>query len=566
MAKKILTLNIGASEIELAEYETGGRSARLVNYGTAQLAAPLDSGDPETILVPALMEIVRTKGIRPGKVAVSLSGQMVFPRFAAIAAAGGADRFEQLVRYEVEQNIPFPIDEMVCDHQVLGETESGDKAVLIVAAKVEQVEALTTALTAAGFSPEIVGVAPFAVTNLFLAGPGNDGSCAVVLDIGAKTTSLVIVEGEKIYNRSIPVAGNAITKDIAQALGCTIEEAEAYKCENAYVSMGGVMEDEDETLDRISKVCRAVMTRLHAEISRSINFYRSQQGGSVPSKLWLTGGSSVIPQLAEFFQDSLQIEVEYLNPFAVVSAGSGVDAGALEADASKLAATAGLALQAAGSGAINLNLMPQSILDAKAEAARIPFVGIGAAGLVAAAVIAWMSASSAAQKVMDRIEPAQRAAATVQKIKSDCDKAKKDFEQAKKDADALCGQLARRDWTLLKVKTVRAAIPSGFWISSWQDKEEKTVVEEEPQSRRRGKKAKPAETVRRYSSVTFRCWPEPGKGQTDIIRPLIDALEATGFCKCSVSKNDKVSMDFGTPPRLRQCTIQIEFKEGGEER
>ena len=153
MAKKHLTLNIGAANVELAEYETSAKGAlTLLNYGTARLAASLDGGNAETILAPAILEIVREKGIKPGPVAVSISGQMAFQRFAAIPMAGGAEKFEQMVRYEIEQNIPFPIDEMVCDRQIVGDTPDGDKSVLIVAAKVDQVEAITGALTAAGFT------------------------------------------------------------------------------------------------------------------------------------------------------------------------------------------------------------------------------------------------------------------------------------------------------------------------------------------------------------------------------------------------------------------------------
>ena len=88
MAKKFLTLNIGAANIELAEYEAGAKGAlTLVNYGTATLAAPLDGGDATAILTPAIQEIVHSKGIRPGKIAVAISGQMVFPRFASIPMA-----------------------------------------------------------------------------------------------------------------------------------------------------------------------------------------------------------------------------------------------------------------------------------------------------------------------------------------------------------------------------------------------------------------------------------------------------------------------------------------------
>ena len=108
MAKKITALNIGAANIELAEYEQGAKGAlTLVKYGVAPLAAPLDGGNAETILVPALLELVREKGFRPGKVAISVSGQMVFPKFAAIPMAGGAEKFEQMVRYEIEQGIPL---------------------------------------------------------------------------------------------------------------------------------------------------------------------------------------------------------------------------------------------------------------------------------------------------------------------------------------------------------------------------------------------------------------------------------------------------------------------------
>jgi len=135
---------------------------------------------------------------------------------------------------------------------VLGDTEGGDKSVMIVAAKVDQVDAVCDAVASAGFSPELVDVAPIALTNAVRAArPDEADGCLVILDIGARTTSLVIVEGDKLYNRSIPVAGNAITKEISVALGCSLEEAEQVKFEKGYVSVGGVTEDEDEVADRV---------------------------------------------------------------------------------------------------------------------------------------------------------------------------------------------------------------------------------------------------------------------------------------------------------------------------
>jgi len=469
MAKKFLTLNIGAATIELAEYESAAKGAlTLVNYGTAALSAPLDGGNAETILAPALHEVVRSTGIRPGRVALSISGQMAFQRFAAIPMAGGADKFEQMVRYEIEQNVPFPIDEMVCDRQVVGDTENGDKSVLIVAAKVDQVEALTAAIASVGFTPELVDVAPLALTNV-VSRDFDDGACSVILDIGAKTTSLVIVEGDKLYNRSIPVAGNAITKEIAAALGCTAEEAEQFKLEKGYVSLGGVTEDEDEAADRISKVCRAVLTRLNAEISRSINFYRSQQGGSAPARLFLTGGTALLQQIDTFFAESLGIEVAFLNPFETIGVGPKVDAAALEADGALVATTAGLAVHLAGEARFAVNLLPPSLVEARAEKAKIPVLAGAGAAVVAALVLVMLSADRETAVLVAQREAVEGKVAQLASFDKRVKTAEESLEAEKAAAKVIGGELAARSFVLQQLVAVRESLLPGMWIEKWEN-------------------------------------------------------------------------------------------------
>ena len=469
MAKKFLTLDIGAANVALAEYESGAKGAlTLVNYGIAPLSAPLDSGDAATILVPALMDIVREKGIHPGPVAISLSGQMVFPRFSAIPAAGGDEKFEQMIRYEIEQNVPFPIDEMVCDWQVLGATENGDKAVMIVAAKVEQVEAITDAVASVGFRPELVDVAPLAFTNAVRASNGGDGTCAILLDIGAKTTSLVIVENDKVYNRSIPIGGKNITRDIAQALGCTAEEAEALKIEKGYVSLGGVVEDEDQAADRISKVCRAIMTRLQAEISRSVNFYRSQQGGGAPVKLYLTGGTALLPQVDKFFAEALKIEVEFFNPFSFIGVAPGVDQDALGSDGAFLAPTTGLALHMTGAARFAINLLPMSIVAARAEQAKIPIVATAAAIFVAALALVYVGIGRQAEAVETTYYSVQAKVNVLKGYETKLKAAEKEVEAAKASADKVKELLARRYAAAARLGAVRGAMGMGMWIEKWE--------------------------------------------------------------------------------------------------
>ena len=538
MAKKFLTLNIGATNVALAEYESAARgSLTLLRYGVAQLAAPIDGGNAETILAPALMEIVRTTGIRPGKVSLALSGQMVFPKFAAVPMAGGAEKFEQMVRNEIEQNIPFPIDEMVCDRQVLGDTEGGDKSVMIVAAKVDQVEDVCGAVASAGFSPELVDVAPIALTNAVRAArPDDADSCLVILDIGARTTSLVIVEGDKLYNRSIPVAGNAITKEISAALGCSLEEAELVKFEKGYVSVGGVTEDEDEVADRVSKVCRAVMTRLNAEITRSINFYRSQQQGGTPAKLYLTGGTSLLPQADQFFAESLGIEVELFNPFESIAAGPAVDADALGTDAALLGVTAGLAQREAGAARFEINLLPPSIVSARAEKARIPVLAAGGAMIVVALVLVMLAFNREAAEISARRDAVAARISSLSSFDAKVTAASRAAASAQADAERLRATLLERSRAMHRLNVVRASLLDGMWIESWKD-----------------------------GRITVRAWIDRIKGKAPAGKTtgeyVVDRLKAKGVAdEVKILDISRIGAVKGGDGQIEQFTLEVKFK------
>ena len=469
---RILTLNIGASKATLAEYALSGkRNLTLTAYGSADLQT-VDVNDAMSIaasLPPIISQIMRETGIHPAPLVVSLGGQMVFPRFAKIAPVGDAAKLEQLVQYEVEQNVPFPIDEIVCDHQFLGTSADGDMATMIVAAKLDGVRAVTDAVASTGLKPVVVDVSQMAVLNaLRYANPGLAGS-NVILDIGAKTTDLILVEDEKIYTRSIPYAGNTITKEIAQAFGCSFEEAEQLKRERGYVSLGGVTEDEDEITDRVSKIIRTVLTRVHAEISRSINFYRSQQGGAAPSRIFLTGGSVRLPQLDQFFMETLQVEVEYLNPFTSVRVGGKVDAAALESDAFTLVESVGLALrQTDVPGLIRIDLMPPELVAQARNVRRIPFLVAGAACLLAAlglGIVMQNRECAIAKAQLEEVQSQNSALEGKEKqLKSVQGQEKAEME----NCDKLQKLMRTRMGALARVRAVQASLLPGMWISKWE--------------------------------------------------------------------------------------------------
>ena len=116
------------------------------------------------------------------------------------------------------------------------------------------------------------------------------------------------------------MAGNTITQQIMREFKVSFDDAEQLKLAHAFVAFSGAHEEvKSETIQKVSKSVRSVMTRMHAEINRSINFYRSQQGGKPPALVLLTGGTSVIPFTDTFLREKLSVEVDYFNPFLNVA-------------------------------------------------------------------------------------------------------------------------------------------------------------------------------------------------------------------------------------------------------
>ena len=157
---------------------------------------------------------------------------------------------------------------------------------------------------------------------------------------------------------------------------------------HAFVAFGGAYEEpKSEVADKVSKIVRNVMTRMHTEIDRSIKFYRSQQNGQAPSLVLLAGGSSVIPYTDTFLREKLKVEVDYLNPFINVPVSKGVSAEEIGRHAHELPQLVGLALRKTLACPIEINLLPPKVVQAKAFRRREPFLVMALFGLVLMAML-----------------------------------------------------------------------------------------------------------------------------------------------------------------------------------
>ena len=163
-----------------------------------------------------------------------------------------------------------------------------------------------------------------ALYNAFRYNYSDMTGCSLIIDIGARTTNLIFIEPNKVFSRSIVnQGGNTITQAIAKDFSEPFVMAEERKKRDGFVSLGGSYADPDDPeVARVSKIVRNTMTRLHAEIARSISFYRSQQHGQSPVRVLLCGGTASLPYMREFFHEKLQLPVEYFNPLRNVAVES----------------------------------------------------------------------------------------------------------------------------------------------------------------------------------------------------------------------------------------------------
>jgi type IV pilus assembly protein PilM len=373
--KSFLAVDFGAGSLKLAEFEVSEAGGlRLKQYATKSLgAAGAQESTREAAISKALAELLAERGVKSKDLNVCAPGFHVFSKFVKLPPVD-AGKVTQIIQYEAQQNVPFPLEEVVWDYQILGSAASGELEVLLVAIKADIVEGLFRITDAAGLRLQLCDVSPAALCNAFRFNYGDLEDCTMLLDIGAKTSNLLFFEKGKVYSRSINLGANSITQDFANESKLKYDAAEKIKIEEGFVSLGGAYEEpENAHQAAISKIARQFMTRLHIQVNQTMQFYRGQQGGSAPQRLFLSGGASIMPYTAQFFAEKLNVPVEYFNPFRNVQIDPSVNLEDLARVAHSLGEVVGLGLRNLAHCPIELNLMPESTLKWQSFNQRKPY-------------------------------------------------------------------------------------------------------------------------------------------------------------------------------------------------
>jgi len=471
--RKILVLDLGMQSLRLAEFSKSPEGGLRLLRGARReflLDPALDTSRPEQI-GGALKEILREWKLKSGELVCVLPSHTVFTRVVPLEVPGGsAGNVDAIVRFEAHQNIPFPLEEVVWDYVTMGETGTGAVNVVFVAVKRDLLEAIGQAISAAGLGIASVTVAPLAMYDAFrFAGLPAPDAPTLLLDIGSRTTNMVIASQGSFFSRTIPSGGLAVSLAIAKDIHADLEEAERLKISRGSVGLGPGFEPPADPVEaNLARITRQTLLKTQADISRSLSYYRGTLGGKDPSRILLAGGMASMPYLSEFIREKFQKETGFFNPMEGITADEAAQP-FLESHFNNMGELAGGALELFPERRTLINLLPPSVLRNQNLARRLPYLA-GAAAIVIATLSVWYLFANYATKVTvqkseEITQLSKQADAVAEKLRS----LEKKQEEIRKTSGELLNVVLLREVYPKIIAELAAKVPDRFlWITEIQ--------------------------------------------------------------------------------------------------
>jgi type IV pilus assembly protein PilM len=312
--KAIVGVDIGSSAVKAVELKAGGKGGseyQLVNIGLEPLppeaivdGAIMDSGS----VIDAIQRLFSASKIKTSDVATSVSGNAVIVKKISLPQMSNEELAES-IHWEAEQYIPFDIQDVSIDYEVIeGGGSGGNMDVLLVAVKKDKISDYTSAITQAGKTPSMVDVDVFALQNCYEINYGSDpGRVIALLNVGASIMNINIIKGgTSIFNRDIAVGGNQYTDAIQKDLNLSFEQAESLK-------KGGRVEG--AAVENLHPILQAVSENIALEIQKTFDFFKATSSEDRIDRIFLSGGTSKVHGLRDLLAERFDAGVEIMNPF-----------------------------------------------------------------------------------------------------------------------------------------------------------------------------------------------------------------------------------------------------------
>ena len=344
---EVWCIDAGRSSLKAVKLQRAGNGAEVI---AAEKIENPGGGEVDTSI--AAVSALASRHDLSGAVVVTLPSRSALTSFIPIPPVDGK-KLEELIGYEAQQNIPLPIDEVIWGSHVSGDTEDGEKEVGIFAVRSEEISDLLIDYDQEGVDIDLLTLGNVGLLNLirFDLRPTRP---IVALEIGSDHTDLIIVNENRFWFRSLPIAGKDFTSALQEKFGCTEEEAENLK----------VTAVRSEHAAKIFKEVQPLLRDLVSEINRSIGYYKSRVGDVKVDDLFLFGGSSKLVGLRKFLEENLRIRVQLTKNLNRVRFGAEASASGIQQDLASYCTAIGAGLQALGLGDVELNLLPQEKREA----------------------------------------------------------------------------------------------------------------------------------------------------------------------------------------------------------
>jgi len=339
-----LGLDISSSAVKLLELSEHDNRFRVEAYAVEPL--PPNSVVEKTIVdVESVGETIRRAVQRSGtkltQAAVAVAGSAVITKRIAMPASLDDEELEGQIQLEAEQHIPYPLEEVALDFDIIGPSENNPDMndVLLAACRSETVDARVATVDLGGLTAEIVDVEAYALESALVLissqlPEAGFGKIIAVADVGATMTTLnVIFDHNIIYTREQVFGGKQLTEEIQRRYGLTYEEAGMAK------RQGGL--PDDYSLDVLEPFKEAIAQ----QVSRSIQFFFSSSRYNSIDHLVLAGGCASIPGIDEIVQEKVGVNTSIANPFIAMTVSPKIDTQALSEDAPAFMIACGLALR-----------------------------------------------------------------------------------------------------------------------------------------------------------------------------------------------------------------------------
>ena len=360
-----------------------------IQHGKILGGSGVQPAERDELIALSLRQFVKQNDLGGDEIIVSVPSQNSFARFVNLPPVE-QKRIPEIVQFEAAQQIPFDMNDVQWDWQLMTEAGSPEIKVGIFAIKNDVITASLEHYNRENVQVSYVQMAPMALYNYILYDrpdlAKSESQACVIINMGAENTDLVVWTKSTVWQRSIPMGGNAFTRAIADTFKLNFEKAEKLK-RTAPMS---------KYARQILQAMKPIFADLSSEIQRSLGFYTSSNPNIKLSKIIALGGGTKMRGLINYLQQSLQIPVERPDTFKNLAINPGVSAAKFHESICDFGVVYGLALQGLGLARIESNLLPRSVARSMAWKNKTRYF------IAAAALLLLVSVLTLARTLFDK--------------------------------------------------------------------------------------------------------------------------------------------------------------------